>query len=448
MALAAREIMAQATFLPPRHGKSEFRSKYFPAWYLCNFPNDRILLASYSSDFAAEWGAKVRDIIEEWGEELYGIKVRSDRRAADSWQIDGHEGGMQTAGMDGPMTGKGANLLCIDDPIKTPSEAMSPTIRRKQRDWYIAAADSRMEPGGIKMLTMTPWHPEDIGGYILEHERTLWDVLRLPALAEEYDPSLPPNFGVGYDSFANMPDPLGRKPGQALWPERYSAAELAVKRDKGAEGRFWFEALYQCRPKPRDSGMFLEEWFTGNMVGSAPARARRCRHWDKAGTAGAGDWTAGVKVSVLDGIYYVEDVVRGQWSENARRRVQLETAEQDGILCWVSGEQEPGSAGKDAAASEVKMFAGYHVTITPSTGSKEVRAQPLADQCEAGNVKIVRGPWNQAFVRELCDFPMGKFDDQVDGASGAFNRLATKRAACGPVAGGESRIPSNFPSQF
>ena len=402
MALAARDIRAQATFMAPRHGKSEFRSKYFPAWYLWMFPHHRVILASYGADFAAEWGMKVRDILEQNADKL-GIRVRADRRAADSWEIEGYGGGMQTCGVGGSLSGKGADLLLLDDTIKDAEEALSPTFRQKQWDWYISTADTRLEPGGIKCATMTRWHDDDLAGRIMQVEGDQWDVLSLPALAEE-------------------DDPLGREPGDALWPERYDRAYLERVRDRDP---FWFEAMYQCRPRPRAGGMFKESWFEGKTVYKPPPFRARVRHWDKAATQGGGDFTVGLRMSEgIDGRFYVEDVRRGQWGEYPRDCEIVRAAEDDGRDTLISGEQEPGSSGKDAAAAFVRMLKGHSVTVRPATGSKEVRAQPFASQCEAGNVSLVAGGWNQGFIKEISSFPTGKYDDQVDAASGAFNALA------------------------
>jgi predicted phage terminase large subunit-like protein len=173
--------------------------------------------------------------------------------------------------------------------------------------------------------------------------------------------------------------------------------------------------------------VFNRAWF--EIVDAAPSDARRVRCWDKAGTAGAGDWTAGVKMSeVLDErgrpTFYVEDSTRGQWAANDREVVIKQTAEADGYDCAVQVEQEPGSGGKESAEATVANLAGWDARAKPSSGSKIERANPFAAQCQAGNVKIVRGPWNEAYLRELHAFPTkGIPDDQVDGSSGAFERL-------------------------
>lgn len=162
-----------------------------------------------------------------------------------------------------------------------------------------------------------------------------------------------------------------------------------------------------------------------------PTVASRVRYWDKAGTQGGGDYSAGVLLSrAPDGRFWVEHVRRGQWSAGGRNAVIAETAAADrraadyrgGVTTWL--EQEPGSGGKESAELSVRELAGYAVFAERVTGDKATRAAPLAAQIEVGNVGLIRGDWNADFVDELASFPGGKHDDQVDAAAGAFNKLA------------------------
>lgn len=178
--------------------------------------------------------------------------------------------------------------------------------------------------------------------------------------------------------------------------------------------------------RPAAGLVFNRSWF--RIVEAAPAGLTCVRYWDKAGTEAAGDWTAGVKIGrSLDGRFFVLNVVRGQWSSYERNRIMRETAVLDGPGTDQVVEQEPGSGGKESAEISVRELAGYPVYIDHVTGDKMSRARPLSAQCEAGNVYVVRRPgedWVEEFLNELHAFPQGKNDDQVDGASGGFNRLA------------------------
>lgn len=176
--------------------------------------------------------------------------------------------------------------------------------------------------------------------------------------------------------------------------------------------------------KVRESAgkVFNRAWFP--IVAAAPAKAKRVRYWDKAATEDDGAFSCGVRMAYANGIYWVEDVVRGQWSAGKRNAVMKQVAEIDrklGVDIWV--EQEPGSGGKESAQISIKDLAGHNVRADRVTGDKVERAKPMSAQAEAGNVVLVRGPWNESYLKELHAFPDGKFKDQADASSGAFNKL-------------------------
>lgn len=153
---------------------------------------------------------------------------------------------------------------------------------------------------------------------------------------------------------------------------------------------------------------------------------RRVRFWDLAATED-GDYTAGVLIARAAGVFYIEDVVRGRWQPHERDRHIIRTAQLDGKKVRIVLEQEPGSAGISVVHSLTKKLAGYMVKSARATGDKVTRADPLASQFGVGNVKIVRGEWNRAFIDELCMFPNGMHDDQVDAAAGALNALLSHK---------------------
>jgi predicted phage terminase large subunit-like protein len=216
-------------------------SMYFPAWYLGRNPDKKVILAAYEAEFAAEWGRKVRDLIEEDGEKFFGVKIRQDSKAADRWALKDHSGGMQTVGMGGALLGKGAHLLILDD-IQKQEDAFSETLREKAWNWYIGTAYTRLEPGGAIIVVMQRWHEADMVGKILDRAKETgeeWVVYNLPALAEDNDP-------------------MGRKRGEALWPEHYN--EEYLLRIKATQ-KHLFSAVYQQRPSPEGGGFFQRSWF-------------------------------------------------------------------------------------------------------------------------------------------------------------------------------------------
>jgi len=388
---------------PPRHGKSTLDSLWFPAWYLDRHPDRRVMLATYEAEFAAYWGRLTRNTLQEHEANLC-VKLARDSTAANRWDTT-RGGGMFTAGVGGAFSGRGANVLIINDPIKNAAEATSATIREKQKEWYESTASTRLEPGGVVIIDMARWHEDDLAGWLMaEKDLAGWRIIRFPALAE-------------------ADDPLGRAEGEALWPERYNREALEAIRSNTSA--YWWNALYQQRPAPREGGIFKRAGFT--FVDALPAEARWVRYWDCASTASGGDWSVGALLGMdSKGQVYVADVLRGQWGPGERKAIMLQTLATDaicypGVMTWV--EQEGGSSGKEVAESMVRAAAGYALRYDLVTGSKEVRAEPLAAQVEVGNVALLKAPWNRDFIDELAAFPNGPHDDQVDAASGAFNKL-------------------------
>lgn len=239
--VAAGRKKRVAVSVPPRHGKSWFCSRFFPAWFLGNFPNKRIILASYEADFAASWGRTVRDLLTEHGPSVFGVTIRQDSHAANRWDIVGREGGMQTAGVGGPVLGKGADLFLIDDAHKNWAEVFSVTIREKIWEWYQSTARSRLEPGAAMVVLQQRWHEEDLMGRLLGLDAQgleRWERIDFPALAESNDI-------------------LGRRPGDALWPSRFTREDLEAHR-RTIHSKFW-EAQYQQHPTPLEGGLFLRQ---------------------------------------------------------------------------------------------------------------------------------------------------------------------------------------------
>jgi len=415
--VADDELRRVMVFMPPRHSKSETISRLFSSYYLLRHPDRWVGLNSYASDLAFTLSRASRSHYRAAGGSL-----RSDATAIRHWETAAG-GGLWAAGVGGPITGKGFHLGIIDDPIKNAEEASSEVIRAKQRDWYSSTFYTREEPGGAIVVVQTRWHESDLSGWLLEQEGSdddepeRWLVVNLEAIREPEPPSFPATCTV---------EPDWRDPGEALCPERYPAEKL--RKIERRIGSYYFAALYQQRPRPRDGNFFRWAWFERSFVDAAPIEAIRVRYWDMAGTEGDGDYTVGVRIARdRSGVFYVEDVVRGRWSPGRRAGEMRAAAERDGprVCQWI--EREAGIGGSDRTADLIRTLAGFPVRAEPATGSKEIRAEPFAAQCEAGNVKIVRAAWTKAYIDELLAFPRGAHDDQVDASSGAFNKLAVRR---------------------
>jgi predicted phage terminase large subunit-like protein len=404
--LAFGKIKRLMITMPPRHGKSEMSSHYLPVWYLGIFPYRRVMLASYEAGFAEGWGRKARDSYNEAVfRGLFSHKIRPDMNAAKRWELP-TGGGMHTAGVGGSLTGRGGDLLIIDDPVKNAEEALSSTYREKAWDWYLTTFRTRREPGASELMILTRWHLDDLAGRALQDTEEPWTVLNFPALAEE-------------------DDALGRKPGEALWPERYSEEDL--QNTKAMTGSHWWNAMYQQRPVEREGGMFKTDWFEIVSHGAAGPNVRRVRYWDRAASA-KGDWTVGALVATDGSTYWIEDIVRFRGSSAVNEQRILQTAQMDGQAVRIYMETEGGSSGPDANLSYSRLLSGFAFRGDRPKLSKELRADPFAAQCENGNVKLVRAEWNRDYIGELASFPMGLHDDQVDASSGAFNQLTGRPA--------------------
>jgi predicted phage terminase large subunit-like protein len=410
--VASGEIKRLMVFLPPRHSKSELVSRLFAAYYLKKNPTHFVGLNSYAAELAFTLSAAARENFIKCGGD-----VKTNTSAKNHWETT-EGGGFWAAGVGGPITGKGFHLGIIDDPIKNAEDANSKVIRDKQKEWFSSTFYTREEPNAAIILIQTRWNEDDLAGWLLseeENEETNgdgvehWHIVNLPAFAED-SRTFPETCTV---------EPDFRDKGQALCPERYDEQKLLKKKAKGAHS---FEALYQQNPTPRE-GLFFHVTEL-QIVDAVPAGGLRVRGWDKGATQDDGDYTAGVKILMAnDGLFYIENALRGQWNTANRDKQIKQTAELDGRPCKQKGEQEPGSGGKESADNFIKLLSGFSVSTERSTTDKQERADPFSSQVNAGNVRLVRGPWNADYIEELRTFPNGSHDDQVDASSLAFNEL-------------------------
>ncbi len=388
--------------MPPGSAKSTYASLVFPAWWMARQPATSVIAASHTAELADHFGRRLRNLVAEERDAL-GYGLAGDSRAAHRFRTT--LGGEYFAtGIHGPVTGRRADLVVIDDPIKSHAEGESSLAREHLWNWYRSELITRLKPGGRIVLVMTRWHEDDLAGRLLE-AGDAWNVLRLPALAE-------PN------------DPLGRPPGAALWPGWENETALARKRES-VGSRTW-QALYQQTPTSGEGTLFPVARI--GIADSLPEGARMVRAWDLAATeAGEGrdpDWTVGLKLAHCpDGRLVVVDVVRLRGGPHEVTQCLMATASRDGHAVPVGLPQDPGQAGKQQVAFLTGKLAGHTVLASPETGAKLVRAMPVAAQVEAGRLSLLRGAWNQALMDELRDFPHGRKDDQVDALSRAHAML-------------------------
>lgn len=432
--VVAGDLRRLMIFAPPQHGKSQLVSVHLPAFWLARRPNDPVILSSYAASLAYAKSREARNILES--DEFAGLfpAIRTDpaSRAVDRWQLAPPlRGAMLAAGVGGPVTGHGAMLAIIDDPFENWEQAQSQTIRSTVWDWYRGTFRTRVWEHGAIVLIMTRWHEDDLAGRLLLHQPGAWTVLRLPAIAETQQQRDRNDARMNLP--AGQPDPLGRQPGEPLSPRRFSRAALdALQTDVGP--MVW-SAEYQNAPTLPEGNRFKRHWFP--LLDAAPAQViARVRYWDKAAsTSAAAKRTAGVLMAKLvDGRYLVEHVVCGQWDTYDRRQVMHQTAQLDSYAVPVYIEQEPGSSGLDSVKDEIRQLEGFPVFPDRPTGDKDTRLEPFAAQAGAGNVLLLRGPWNGDYIDEMCAVPNGVYRDQADATAGAFLKLVDATAGTGQSA--------------
>lgn len=396
-----------------RHAKSTYVSRYKPAHYLGRNPDRRVILAGHEADFAATHGRFARDLLTEHGFDDFGATVNRRSTASNRWDIDGRAGGMFTVGVGGSPIGRGADLMIIDDPIKSYQDAMNPLVRQRVKEWWSGTMVSRIEPGGAAIIVMARWHEDDLAGWLLANDPE-WRELRLPAIADDPD------------------DPMGRAIGEPLWPERYPLRSLERAHTETALefGEAVWLAQFQQAPQPPAGGVFPEKKWRFITRAELPVETRWCRGWDLAATEGDGDFTVGLLLGQMpDGRFVIGHVARGQWNSDTVRAKLKNTADLDPHGTLVELPQDPGQAGKDQGQQMVRLLAGHAARAIPQSGSKEVRATGLAAQQQAGNVLILDGgrEWEGTspgeLIAEYSKFPKGTHDDQVDAGASAFNRL-------------------------
>jgi predicted phage terminase large subunit-like protein len=397
--------------VPPGTMKSLLVNVFWPAWEWSKQPELRHFSASYGSHLSIRDNLRVRDLVKshEYMELFPKVQLKEDRN--NKMRFDTTVGGWRIASsVYGVGTGEHPDRIIIDDPL-TAQQARSDLERQAANDWFDRTLSTRGVIRGARVVVvMQRLHEEDLTGHLLA--KGGFEHVCFPMeyeLTREKDPDW-------------RPDPRDPRthPGELLWPAVFTGPIVrALARDLGPYGA---AGQLQQRPAPEGGGLFQRDWF--KIVDVAPVVARRIRGWDTAATEGAGDYTAGVRMAMtLDGRIYVEDVVRGQWSPNGVDNVMLLTAESDGNNVGQREEKEGAAAGKAVIQARSVLLNRFDYAGVQASGDKVTRSKPFRSQVEAGNVYLVKGAWNKDYLDELCDFPVGKNDDQVDGSSTAYNQL-------------------------
>lgn len=409
--------------VPPGTMKSLLVSVLWPAWEWgpAGMPWLRYLSTSYSDENVSRDSRKMRDLVSsEWYQALWPVQLtRRGETSFENTERGGREGRAFSS-----LTGGRADRLIVDDPHSTEtaeSEADRSTSIRIFRESVPLRINDAVRSAII--IIMQRLHQHDVSGVAM-------------ALKLGYTHVMLP---MEFEADRRCVTPFGEDPreqdGELLFPQRFSRE--SVDRDKLTLGSYGVAGQFQQRPAPRGGLMFKRHWF--RVVPAAPVECKWVRGWDLAATekktkssALGPAYTAGVKLGRdKEGRFYIAHVVRLREEGAAVRRAILNTAQIDGTSCQIDLPQDPGQAGKTQAQDMVAMLAGFQAFASPESGDKEVRAQPVAAQAEAGNIAVVEGPWNDAFFGELELFPSGAYKDQVDALSRAFARFVRAGTAMG-----------------
>ncbi len=390
-------------YLPPRHSKTLFGSGFLPAFYLGNHPDRSVILITYEQELANDLGRRVRNFVTNPLHTRIFPKCHIARDSRSAHRFSTTAGGsFYAVGRGGPITGRGAHLLIIDDPIKNAAEARSETIRRTTFEWYCEVVRTRLQPGGAILLISTRWHEDDLPGRIKQQALSEpWDELCLAAIAER--------------------DESFRRAGDALWPERYPLSELEKTRnDIGARA---FMALYQQRPAAAAGIIFCREWW--RVYREHPNCRFVLQSWDTSFKSGCdNDFSVCTTWGVNSAGYYLLWVWRGKVEfPELKRRVE-----------WLASQFKPSvilvedRASGQSLIQELKHSNNLPILPIKVDADKESRAHAVTPLVEAGKVFLPESaPWFNDYVDELSMFPNGMHDDAVDSTTQALNYLRQRQ---------------------
>jgi len=426
-AVSTGEVRRLLINVPPGFSKSMCTSVFFPAWLWGPRarPEARVIATSYAADLAIRDNLRCRTLMRSelftsmWGE---SFGWSGDQNAKTRYE-NTRGGWRQVASTGSALVGHRGDVVIVDDPHSTQS-AESDQRREEVRYWFAETLPTRLndlEKSSI-IVIMQRLHARDISGLILANDLG-YEHLCLPMEFEVDHPFTSTRFQ----------DPRSEH-GDLLWPERFSRKSVdELKKVFRSQGGTYAEAgQLQQRPAPRGGGMFQEKDFHFRADAPEPSEilVGPVRGWDLAATASSSAaFTAGVKLCRLKtGETVVLDVRRAQLEAREVYDFMRNTAQMDGNRIEQSIPQDPGQAGKDQKRHIAGHLAGFPLHFSPESGSKEMRAAPLAAQGEGGNLVLVRAPWNDPFIAEAGSFPMGDWKDQIDAASRAFGRLTKPRS--------------------
>ncbi len=387
--------------VPPQHGKSITITETLPSWAIATGRAKRVIEVSYSDEFAIKFGKRNKRKIEEYGY-LWGMKIDPNTSSAKDWELVGGKVGMITRGIMGGITGNPADLMIVDDPIRTREEAESFVYREKLKDEWLSSMRTRLSAGAKVIIIQTRWHPEDLIGYLLKTEDNV-KYINIPCEAEEGDP-------------------LGRKVGESLVPEigKNNKWLLGMKnKHKGAEGKRVWEALYQGYPTVREGNLIKRDNFRYYI--DLPKMQLQIISVDASFKGGKeNDFVALQCWGKRDNDYYLIDAVKKHmnFTQMLKEMQRFKQKHHKAKLVYIE-DKANGTALIDSLKDKIDGI----IPVNPKA-SKQERVQLILPLIDGGYVYIPKNKdFTGDFVNECASFPNGANDDQVDAMSQALNKL-------------------------
>jgi len=409
--------------MPPRHTKSEFASYLLPAWFLGKFPNKKVIQTSHTAELAVGFGRKVRNLVdtEQYHSIFPELGLQSDSKAAGRWNTS-RGGDYFAIGVGGAVTGKGADLLIIDDPHSEQEAAMAavnPEVYDKVYEWYTSGPRQRLQPGGSIVIVMTRWAQRDLTGQVLKNAalrgETDWEVIEFPAILPSGNP---------------------------LWPEFWSMAELAALREELPNSKW--QAQYQQNPVGNESAIVKRDWWQWWEEDDPPVCEFILQSWDTAfEKTQRADYSAGTTWGVFNNH---KDGNRPNiiLLNTYKKRVEFPDLKKDVMEEYQKYDPDTIIIEKKASGApliyELRAMGIPVQEYTPSKGQDKIaRLNSVSDIIASGKVWVPKTRWAEELVDEIAAFPAGEHDDLVDATTLALMRFRS---------GGFLRLPDDEPEDI
>lgn len=389
--------------MPPRHTKSEFASNMLPAWFLGKYPDKKVIQTSNTADLAVGFGRKVRNLVdsEQYAKIFPNVALRADSKAAGRWATN-HNGDYFAIGVGGTVTGKGEDLLIIDDPHSEQEARLAqsdPTVFDNVYEWYTSGPRQRLQPGGAIIIVMTRWSDKDLTGRVLKSDNTDWELIELPAI---------------------MPS------GNPLWPEFWSLSELEALKEELPP--YKWNAQYQQKPTGEEGAIVKRDWWRRWERDRPPRCEYIIQSWDTAFTKSQ---RADYSACTTWGVFYKDEdeqdvnIILLDAFKDKMEFPALKAKAKEMYDEW-----EPDSCIIEAKAAgaplihELRRMGVYVQDYTPTRGNdKFVRLNSVTDLFSSGKVWAPETRWADEVIEEMARFPNAEHDDLVDSSVQALMRF-------------------------